>query len=168
MRIMATTGPTPHRRFPARSLRLFALSAGSLALAIGALSFVGAYRGWWPAGQPGLLLAAMIAAGSVLVAVPAAALVTAVRRHRQRARFLAAHLSDAIIATAPDGRCLFASPALEDISGYRPDEVIGQPVAIPIDDDDLPRLREAYSTGCRPRGRSAPTATMPARFRSWR
>jgi PAS domain S-box-containing protein len=147
MRNLATIGPTPHRKFPARSLRLFAMSCASVVLATGALATgaAGALPDWWPADRPEAFFAAMIAAASVLLGVPAEMLIARIRRRRQRARFLAAHVSDAIIATAPDGRCLFASPALEEISGYRPDEVIGGPVAIPIDDDDLARVREAYA-----------------------
>jgi PAS domain S-box-containing protein len=65
-------------------------------------------------------------------------------RERSRFKFLAENVTDAIITTGPDNICLYASPALFELTGYRPEEVIGKRVDIPIDEDGLAEILQTY------------------------
>ncbi len=64
---------------------------------------------------------------------------------RGRFQHLAENATDAIISFNIEGICLYASKALEDISGYRPEEVVGQAVRIPIDDEGMAELQDVYA-----------------------
>ena len=64
-------------------------------------------------------------------------------RERSQFRYLAENSTDAIITVGADGICRYASPAMKELTGYSPEEVIGKPVSIPINDADLQGLLRA-------------------------
>ncbi|MBC2778130.1 PAS domain S-box protein [Parasphingopyxis marina] len=68
----------------------------------------------------------------------------ALERERSRFKFLAENITDAIITTGPDNICRYASPAFFELTGYRPEEVVGRPVEIPIDEEDAAEIVRTY------------------------
>ncbi len=69
----------------------------------------------------------------------------ALEEERGRFEYLAENATDAIISMSLDGTCLYASQALYDLTGYKPEEVIGKQVEIPIAEEGLALLQEAYA-----------------------
>jgi PAS domain S-box-containing protein len=55
------------------------------------------------------------------------------QRSEERYRFLIQNSPDVVFATDAEGRFTFASSAVERMTGYRPDELIGQPLDIVVD-----------------------------------
>ena len=66
-------------------------------------------------------------------------------RERSRYKRLADNTSDAIVAMDLEGVCTYASPAIEEISGYKPEEVMGRGVEIPIEGDGLAEIQATYA-----------------------
>jgi PAS domain S-box-containing protein/putative nucleotidyltransferase with HDIG domain len=66
------------------------------------------------------------------------------QEREERYRELVEDISDVIIATDADGIVTYISPAARALSGYSPDEIVGQPFARFIHPDDLPGLLQAF------------------------
>lgn len=67
------------------------------------------------------------------------------RQVEERFRSFIENLNDVVYALDRDGTFLYCSPAIEQISSYTPEEVIGQPFAQFVDDEDLPALAEVFT-----------------------
>ncbi len=113
-------GSDPHAVAPGADAFLYALAAASW---LSALLLVGTYR-WVRRGTHRLLSAP-------------AALVRAEARHR----LLAQHLTDLVAHHEPDGRYEWLSPSVEDILGYRQDELVGRDPYELFHPDDVERIR---------------------------
>jgi len=66
------------------------------------------------------------------------------RKSEERYRALVENVSDAIFSVDVNGKLTYISPAIEQATGYRADDVIGQPFSQFIHPDDLPGLREKF------------------------
>ncbi|HPD06952.1 MAG TPA: PAS domain S-box protein [Candidatus Bipolaricaulis sp.] len=66
------------------------------------------------------------------------------RESERRYRELVEDISDVVIAVNVDGIVTYISPASRALSGYSPDEIVGQPFARFIHPDDLPGLLSAF------------------------
>lgn len=66
------------------------------------------------------------------------------RESERRYRELVEDISDVVIAVNVDGIVTYISPASRVLSGYSPDEIVGQPFARFIHPDDLPGLLSAF------------------------
>ena len=64
---------------------------------------------------------------------------------RERFKYLTDNATDAIVAIGVDGRCHYASPAIFEVSGVHPDEVIGEPISLPVDEEGQKFIEEAYA-----------------------
>lgn len=90
-------------------------------------------------------------AATVLTVIPLAAdlhsrqkLHRNLRRSEAEFRLLAEHCTDVIMRISVDGRILYASPSVERLTGYRPDELVGQHSRLLIDDNDFERVRAEH------------------------
>lgn len=61
-----------------------------------------------------------------------------------RYRLLAENSSDIILDIDLAGRIIFASPAIQRVGGYDPDEVVGWPAIDLVDPEDVERVQEAH------------------------
>jgi len=68
---------------------------------------------------------------------------TALRRSEEQYRLLAERASDIISRVTPDGVCLFVSPALESVLGFKPEDWLGHDIKDSIMREDHAMLREA-------------------------
>ncbi|MCK9993285.1 MAG: hypothetical protein Dbin4_01805 [Alphaproteobacteria bacterium] len=59
------------------------------------------------------------------------------RQSEEKFRVLADHAHDMISIYSPDSTCLYVSPSVERLFGYRPDEFIGQPVSKFMHPEDI-------------------------------
>ena len=64
-------------------------------------------------------------------------------------RQLAQHTTDVLVQTGRDGRIEYISPAIETITGYAPEELIGLQILSTIHPEDAPHLFEAVRTASR-------------------
>ena len=67
-------------------------------------------------------------ADTAALAIENARLYAEAKDARDFLQSLAANSADAIVTTDVHGRCTYASPGIEAVFGYRPEEVLGQPV----------------------------------------
>ncbi len=67
----------------------------------------------------------------------------ALREAEERYRMLADHVIDLVSLHDADGRILYASPSLEEILGYMPEEVVGMPLSDFLHPEDLPDFQAA-------------------------
>ncbi len=67
------------------------------------------------------------------------------RRHRE----LLANLRDVVYAVAPDGTISYISPVVTELTGFRPDELIGRPFEEFVPEADHLRLLEVIEPGLR-------------------
>ena len=79
----------------------------------------------------------------------------------QRFRSLVMNSSDMITVFAPDGTRLYASPSIERVLGYKPEEMIGGNVFELVHPDDAGRVREEFADRAR-----TPGTGKPFEFRS--
>jgi len=63
----------------------------------------------------------------------------------QRFRLLVKNSSDIIATVNPDGTQRYVSQAIERITGYRPDEVIGKHIAEVIHPDDMEEVMKVWN-----------------------
>jgi PAS domain S-box-containing protein len=78
-------------------------------------------------------------------------------------RALVTHSSDVLCVLAPDGALLFASPSIERVLGYRPDELIGTNTLKLVHSDDLEAARQSIEHGLQSPGEPE---TVELRIRS--
>jgi PAS domain S-box-containing protein len=69
-------------------------------------------------------------------------------RVSQRYRLLFENLEYVVFTLNPQGLITFISPAIERLSGYKPQEVEGQPFAYFVCPDDLPDLQASFQKTC--------------------
>lgn len=86
-------------------------------------------------------------ASTVLTVLPIAAdlhsrrmLTGKLRRSEVEFRMLAEHCTDVILRISVEGGINYASPSIERITGFRPDQLVGQRSRLLIDERDLPRI----------------------------
>ncbi len=60
----------------------------------------------------------------------------ALEDERSRFKALTENVTDAIVTIGIDGVCRYASPALFELTGYAPEEVVGKPIRIPVNEVD--------------------------------
>jgi PAS domain S-box-containing protein len=87
-----------------------------------------------------------------------------------RYRWLVENSVDVIAEIDVDGIIRFASPAIERVLGYRPEEVMGTSYFALIHADDMPKTREAFAYILQNPGVSGPQLELRARHKdgSWR
>ena len=68
----------------------------------------------------------------------------ALRESEVQYRHLVENVNDVIYATDDHGTITYISPAIEEVAGYHPTEVIGRPFAELIDKQDLPRIKKRF------------------------
>ncbi len=90
-------------------------------------------------------------AATVLTVIPIAAdlhnrqkLNRSLRRSEAEFRLLADHCTDVIMRISPEGRILYASPSVQLVTGYHPNELVGQHSRILIDTVDFARVRDEH------------------------
>ena len=90
-------------------------------------------------------------AATVLTVIPIAAdlhsrqkLHRSLRRSEAEFRMLAEHCTDVIMRISIDGRILYASPSVELVTGYRPEELIGRHSSLLIERADFARVRDEH------------------------
>ncbi|HOX06250.1 MAG TPA: PAS domain S-box protein [Planctomycetota bacterium] len=71
----------------------------------------------------------------------------ALRRTEERYRELVENLNDAIYTVDSSGVFTYFSPIVEDITGYRPEEIVGRSFADFIYPDDIPLVSEEFAKG---------------------
>jgi two-component system cell cycle sensor histidine kinase/response regulator CckA len=69
----------------------------------------------------------------------------ALRESEEKFRDLIENINDVIYTLNTDGIITYLSPVVEQVLGYKPAEVIGQPFNRFIHEEDLPRMRERFS-----------------------
>ena len=113
----AATAPIGEPGLSARRLAVLGLASliGPLMLA-GEVALV-------PGGKLPLGIATIAVTGLVLVRL--AGVTTSLRRNEQRFRSLVQNASDVTTIMAADGTCLYQSPAVSSVLGYRPEELSG-------------------------------------------
>ncbi|MFL9840871.1 diguanylate cyclase [Sphingomonas sp. ST-64] len=86
-----------------------------------------------------------------LIAVPFATMIAqnhrlaqAVSASEARYRLIAEHASDAVLTVDRDGRVLFASPSVRELSGYPPEGLVGATSFDMIFEPDRARVRDAH------------------------
>lgn len=93
----------------------------------------------------------------------------ALRQSENRFRSLIENLTDIISILAPDGTILYESPSLENVLGYKPEELIGTNAFDLIHPEDLGRTSEYFKEAVQ-----KPEAAQPIEYRcrhkdnSWR
>ena len=115
-------------------------------------------------------LRVMVAVGEdVGVAVGRARLYARVRHSEERYRALAQHSSDLVTLMEATGSVSYQSPAIEQMLGYSPEELIGQNAFDYVHPDDLQRVESAFSEVVQDPGRR-PSAEYRFRHKdgSWR
>jgi PAS domain S-box-containing protein len=83
------------------------------------------------------------------------------KESEQRFRSLVMNSSDMITVFAPDGTRLYASPSIERVLGYKPEEMIGGNVFDLVHPNDAERVREEFAERAR-----TPGTGKPFEFRS--
>ena len=66
------------------------------------------------------------------------------RSREELFRSLIEHLSDVIAILAPDGTVLYASPSVERLLGWKPEELVGTPSFALVHGDDLTGVEQAF------------------------
>ena len=66
------------------------------------------------------------------------------RESEERYRYLVENLNDVVYTVDTEGTVMYMSPAIERISKYRPEDLLGQPFMRFIHPDDLPELLESF------------------------
>jgi PAS domain S-box-containing protein len=93
----------------------------------------------------------------------------ALRHSERRFRALIENSSDATFLTDADQLIVYASPAIERILGYVPDELVGRKITEFQHPDDNPRTAEVYAQlAVQPGGRRTATFRVRHRGGSWR
>nr|WP_314446580.1 diguanylate cyclase [uncultured Sphingomonas sp.] len=90
-------------------------------------------------------------AATVLTVIPIAAdlhsrqkLHRSLRRSEAEFRLLAEHCADVIMRISVDGRILYASPSVTQVTGYEPSELLGRHSRLLIDPADFDRVRDEH------------------------
>ena len=83
------------------------------------------------------------------------------KESEERFRSLVMNSSDMITLFTPDGTRLYASPSIERVLGYKPEEIIGGNAFDLVHPDDAPGLREEFAERAR-----TPGTGKPFEFRS--
>ena len=90
-------------------------------------------------------------AATVLTVIPIAAdlhhrqkLNRSLRRSESEFRLLAEHCTDVIMRISVDGRILYASPSIEQVTGYCPSELVGNHSRMLIAAEDFARVRDEH------------------------
>lgn len=92
---------------------------------------------------------------------------TALKQSEARYRMMAEHVSDVLIVSDIAGKCMWISPSIEAMLGYRPEELIGTVLSDLLHPDDLPAIDDEFAA-------SDPHAPLRFTFRyrhkdgSWR
>ena len=79
-----------------------------------------------------------------------------IKESEQRFRSLVMNSSDMITVFAPDGTRLYASPSIERVLGYKPEEMIGGNAFDLVHPDDAQRVREEFADRARNPGTGQP------------
>ena len=66
------------------------------------------------------------------------------RKSEERHRFLVENLNDVVFTVDTQGVVLYISPAIQRISQYKPDDLVGQPFMRFIHPEDLPSLLQSF------------------------
>ncbi|MFN8556459.1 MAG: EAL domain-containing protein [Dehalococcoidia bacterium] len=91
--------------------------------------------------------------GVTAIAALAALALESARRTEERFRSLVRNASDVITVAADDGTTRYVSPAVEQVMGYQPDDLLGLNVFALLHPDDAAPVRECYAdVGGRPGG----------------
>jgi len=93
----------------------------------------------------------------------------ALARSEERFRSMVQNVSDIISLIGQDGTVRYQSPAIKDVLGYEPDELVGRPAVELIHPDDLP-VRGAIGEFTRPEPGPQPPAEVRVRHKdgTWR
>ncbi|HEV2081927.1 MAG TPA: PAS domain-containing protein [Brevundimonas sp.] len=67
------------------------------------------------------------------------------RRNEARYRLLADRATDVIITYGPDGNTRYYSPAVESMTGFKAEELVGRPVTTLMHPDDVPAMIAAFT-----------------------
>lgn len=67
---------------------------------------------------------------------------TALRESEARYRLLAENVTDVITVLTPAGIRVYVTPSVYNLTGFTPEELIGQPIAAAIHPDDITKTRE--------------------------
>jgi len=128
------------------------MRAGQFSLAaLVAVPVSALWQSWWPQaigiiGMAGALLAIMIIFHFVLATEltrrqkaerGSAALAEEANRFADQYRLLAEHSSDVVVRLGIDGVCRYASPAMESMLGWTPEELVGHDISHLMHPDDL-------------------------------
>lgn len=68
----------------------------------------------------------------------------ALEDERSRFKALTENVTDAIVTIGTDAVCRYASPALFELTGYTPGQVVGKPIHIPVAKDDRQELTDTF------------------------
>ena len=125
------------------------------------------FQKWWPQATTVIFLAAILLLLMLILQVTlaselyrrreaeakTASLAEETQRIAAKYRLLADHSSDVIVQHGFDAQCRFASPSMENLLGWTPEELVGQDTRHFIHPDDAERLHEEIQflrTGCGP------------------
>lgn len=78
------------------------------------------------------------------------------RENEERFRSLVQNSSDIITILEADGTARYVSPSIERILGYRPEEVVGNPVFQYVCPEDLPQMQTAFGNTLKQAGIAIP------------
>lgn len=149
-------------------LATFRLGRLGAAICLAILTIIGGLmtlRGYGPVALSGAPIGDRIQffqfylASTVLTVLPIAAdlhsrskLTGKLKRSEAEFRLLAEHCTDVILRISVEGRINYASPSIEMITGYRPDQLVGMGSELLIDKRDLPRIIEEHQATLAARG----------------
>ena len=70
----------------------------------------------------------------------------ALRKSEERYRSLVENMSDIVFTLDTEGSITYISPAVKDLSGYEPEELVGKSFSQYIHPDDLPKVMENFGS----------------------
>ncbi len=68
----------------------------------------------------------------------------ALEDERSRFKALTENVTDAIVTIGTDAACRYASPALFDLTGYTPEEIVGKPIEIPVHKAERQKVTDTF------------------------